>query len=130
MKLFLIKDTPMKILLEDYSFRFNNETLTIEKWFAFDWVSVPQIFCWIFKLNNTNTLIYWMEHDYLYSKLCSKSLNRREADLHYMSRLNPLGTKLLAYAGVRLWGWLSFKKDTNYNKYRTTIKEYITLLKI
>lgn len=127
MKTYHIEHTPMKILLQDYSFDYFGVNMNIKKWFCFDGASVPRLLSFIFKPNDTDTLIAAMIHDYLYSKL-SWVINRKESDIYFMWKLPWIFTRLFAYIWVRLWGWLSFKKDTNYKKYKEIIKIYREVL--
>lgn len=55
-------------------------------------------------------------HDYLYSIYCKyKEITREQADkifLELMKRLGvPLWKRQLMYRGVRMFGWLFFRKD-------------------
>lgn len=121
MRLETIPNTPMKILLEPVYFEFQGQTLKIPVGFAFDWASIPQILNWIIPPNDTNHLQYWLEHDYLYSEVCIECQDRQDADIHYVKDMKPTLLQWIIYTWVRFWGWLSWKKDVNYKKYKITI---------
>lgn len=122
MKAEFIPHTPMKLLLEPHYFDFNNSKLKIPSGFAFDGASIPRIFSFLLKPNDTDSLIAWLEHDFLYSNI-SWEVKRKDADILFMLKLSPLLTRLFVYIWVRTWGWYSFKRDRNYQKYKIQIEK-------
>jgi hypothetical protein len=95
------------------------EWVEIHKWFKTDFGSIPKILQNIF--NPTKYLAYIL-HDFLYSKewvIRSKNWNiinytRKEADLILLEALRvewaSIFERLFVYLGVRLGGFLFFKK--------------------
>ena len=124
MRVETIPHTPMKILLEPVYFKFGEKTIKIPVGFAFDWASIPQILNWLIPLNDTDHLYWGLQHDYLYSEMCVECDDRQDADIHYVTDMKPTLVQGLIYSWVRLWGWLSWKKDVNYKKYRITISKH------
>lgn len=119
--------TPMKILLEDYSFEYLGETIIIPIFFCFDWASYPRYVSFLFKPNDNRTLEQGLRHDWLYSER-SKETERKRADRFFASGLSPLLTRIFGYYGVRLGGRFSWKKDSNYKKYKQDIEMFKTEL--
>lgn len=118
-----IEDTPMKMLLEDYSFEYYGELITIPMFFCFDGASYPRYVSFLFKPNDNRTLEQGLRHDWLYSEL-SKETDRKRADKFFASGLSPLLTRVFGYYGVRLWGRFSWKKDSNYKAYKKQITDF------
>lgn len=118
-----INDTPMKMLLEDYSFEYLGKTITIPMFFCFDWASYPRYVSFVFSPNDNTTLTQGLKHDWLYSEL-SEETERKRADRFFSEKLSPLLTRIFAYYGVRLWGRFSWKKDSNYKKYKEQITNF------
>ena len=122
MKIFVIPHSPMKMLLEPVYFMFEWETVKIPKGYAFDWASVPRFLSWIYPSNDSDTLQYWLEHDFLYSEVCTV-WTRKQKDKHYVRNMRFI-PKIISYVWIRLFGWLSYKKDSNYKEYKETIEVY------
>ena len=122
MKAEFIRHTPMKLLIEPYYFDYKWEKLKIPSGFAFDGASIPRIFSFLLKPNDTDSTIAGLEHDFLYSKI-SWAIDRKDADLFFILKLSPLLTRIFAYIWVRAFGWYSFKKDRNYKTYKVQIEK-------
>jgi hypothetical protein len=128
LKISFVKNTPMKIVLENFYFDYYGKTLKIPRWYAFDWLSIPRPMQWVVDMNQSNNIISWLIHDYLYSKI-SWVENRRKIDSHFYYNIryqNPPVKSALVFIGVYYFGGFSFKKDYNYNKYK---KEIISVKK-
>ena len=120
MKTYSIQHTPMKILLEPIYFQYNGVTEKIPAGYAFDWLSIPQIFQNVVNMNSTNNTLASLYHDYFYSLVCNVPITRKKADMRLLNDIEGLG-RYLIYIGVRLGGWYSWKKDRNYKKYKIQI---------
>ena len=121
MKTYSIRNTPMKILLESVYFGYKDMTLKIPAGYAFDWLSVPQLFQNIVNMNETNNIEFWAIHDYFYSEACIVSITRKDADKHLWECIWGL-SGLIVYLWVRIWWAFSWKKDRNYKKYKKQIE--------
>ena len=122
MKVHYIKHTPMKILLEPVYFQYFWKTLRIPSGFCFDGASVPSFLSWIFPINSSDYLQWALEHDFLYSQICSEN-NRRLADKHYVAKMKPFFRKKIVYFVLWLFGKFSYKEDDNYNRYAYAIQQ-------
>ena len=120
MKTYAIKHTPMKVLLEPIYFEYNGVTEKIPAGYAFDGLSIPQIFQNVVNMNSTDNTLASLYHDYFFSLVCYVPITRKEADMRLLNDVEGLG-RYLIYIGVRLGGWYSWKKDRNYKKYKIQI---------
>lgn len=87
MQAIFIQNTPMKMLLDDYKFLFGKVYVIIPKGYAFDGLSIPQVFQWIVNMNETQNIEAGLEHDYLYSELAKDICDKIEADEHLENRV-------------------------------------------
>ena len=120
MKTYAIKHTPMKVLLEPIYFEYNGVTEKIPAGYAFDGLSIPQIFQNVVNMNSTNNTLASLYHDYFFSLVCDIPITRKQADMRLLNDIEGLG-RYLIYIGVRLGGWYSWKQDRNYKKYKIQI---------
>lgn len=119
-----IENTPLEMLLEDYYFEYNWKTLKIPAHFVSDNASIPRVFSFLYRKEDKSK--YWI-HDYFYSKAFekhgNKSISRKDADLKLLFDIKTW-ERYPIYYWVRLLGWISWKKDYNYKKYKKAIKFY------
>ena len=120
MKTYAIKHTPMKVLLEPIYFEYNGVTEKIPAGYAFDGLSIPQIFQNVVNMNSTDNTLASLYHDYFFSLVCDIPITRKQADMRLLNDIEGLG-RYLIYIGVRLGGWYSWKQDRNYKKYKIQI---------
>jgi len=120
MKTYSIQHTPMKILLDPIYFEYNGVTEKIPAGYAFDWLSIPQIFQNVVNMNSTNNTLASLYHDFFYSLVCDIPITRKKADKRLKSDIKTIG-RWLVYIWVRLVGWRSWKQDRNYKKYKIQI---------
>lgn len=125
MKAGFVPNTPMKVLLEEYTFFLGNRMIIIPKGYAYDGLSIPQAYQWIVDMNQTKNIEAGLEHDFLYSKLAENICNRKRADMHLAGAVKTnFIFRNLVYLGVRTFGRFSYQKDSNYKKYEKEIKAY------
>lgn len=125
-----IENTPLRVTLEPVYFQSikitttrtsDTYTLKVPPFFFYDSASIPRIIK--FLDDNTHEQAYLI-HDFLYSKLSDTQgvvFTRKQADLQLFNDLCGW-ERYIIYAWVRLFGWYSWKKDYNYNKYKTQIE--------
>lgn len=123
MKAHFIDYSPMKILLEDEEYfleEFSMEQRVIPKSYAYDWLSIPRVFQWLVNMNLTQNIRAWLIHDFEYSQLSEVSF--REANRRLRENLDcTFLSKWIIWLWVTLFGTLSYKRDSNYNKYKKQI---------
>lgn len=120
METYSIPNTPMKILLNPVYFEWGKVLHKIPEWYAFDWLSIPSIFQGIVDMNQTNNIKAWLIHDWMYSDLCQLDITRKLSDKDICDRI-WLPSNILIYIWLRLFWWLSWRKDSNYRKYKEEI---------
>lgn len=119
MKTVDIKNTPIEITLEPIIIYMGNKWLLhIPAWFATDGASIPRIFT---ALDNKKHKEAYVKHDFMYSRICELDLSRKEVDQILREDVGSIEWEII-YIWVRVWGILSWKKDTNYDKYKKLIK--------
>jgi len=126
MKLWLVPNTPIKILLEDYYFNYEGIVVKIPRWYAFDWLSIPNYLQWIVNMNESDNITDWLIHDFCYSLISPRFITRQWADALLFHRLKDTNKKwraILIYIWVFYFGCFSWKKDYNYKKYKTLINK-------
>ena len=100
------------VLLKEYSFNYKNEKQTIPAGFISDGASIPRIFWRLLDPPLTaRTFTAQLKHDFAYqTAYCTK----KEADTQFLKdMLNagyPRWKAYCDYAGVRLFGWIPWKK--------------------
>jgi len=126
LKVSFVPHSPMKIVLEDYYFDYYGNTLKIPRWYAFDWLSIPRILQNLVDMNQSNNIMSWAIHDYLYSQI-SPIQDRRQIDSHFYYNIRYINSPFrsaLVFIGVYFFGGFSFKKDYNYVKYKKQITSF------
>lgn len=129
MESYSVPNTPMKILTQPFYFEYDGKTEKIPAWYAYDWLSIPQLFQNVVDMNESNNVVAWLIHDYLYSLACHIIVTRKDADCKLFNDVDGYG-KYAVYIWVRAWWWYSWKKDSNYKKYKKEIEEARRLLKL
>lgn len=129
MYIYAIKDCPMKILLEPIYFEINWRVYKIPEWYAFDWLSIPQYFQGIVNMNQTNNTIVACFHDYTYSRIHNHPITRKESDRKLKKDIAWFSRHFI-YIWIRVWWYFSWKKDTNYHKYKKQIDDTLVYLKL
>ena len=100
------------ILLKEYSFSYKDEKQTIPAGFISDGASIPRIFWRLLDPPLTaRTFIAALKHDFAYqTAYCTK----KEADMLFLKdMLNagyPRWKTYCDYTGVRLFGWIPWKR--------------------
>ena len=122
MKTYSIEHTPMKILLEPEYFSWRWKTYKIPAWYAFDGLSIPQVFQGIVNMNDTDKIKAWLDHDWLYSDVSQTWITRYEADMKLDDDIWWHEWKIM-FLWVRIWWLFSYKQDRNYKKYKKEIEE-------
>ena len=121
-----IEWTPLYCTLKSIDFEINWKEYNIPKGFIFDWASIPSIVYWLY---DRRYLLPYIIHDFLYSEIIEKlwyeTVSRLDADRKLLQDLNKW--RILIYFWVRLWGWYSYKKDRNYDKYRKEIDIFLKI---
>lgn len=116
----LIVDGDSFILLESYSRRINNFSITVPKNFKTDLASIPAPARVFFKTfgKYTNAAVV---HDFLYSELNATGINRVLADKIFLHLMREDGvskvSSSLMYRAVRSFGELSWKKKIKNEGY-------------
>jgi len=103
------------ILLEDLICQWNEFYIKIPKGFITDFASVPRIF-WSFLPPVGRYIKPAVLHDYLYRYT---KFNRKICDNIFLETMRdmkvPLYQRLLLYLGVRIGGWISYRKYEKQN---------------
>lgn len=98
-------------VIKNISYTFNTFwkpfTISIPKWFEFDWASIPRLFHIIGTPMWTDTLPWALFHDYLYR---TQKLTREQADQCFNELMIVTKTRAIKramfYSWVRMWGWV------------------------
>lgn len=125
MKTSSISKTPIKLLLEDYTFFLDWEMVVIPQWYAFDGLSIPRPCQWLVDMNETDNLEAGLEHDYCYSLV--SWISKKEWDKHLyraIEKNNGMIRAFLVWLWVYLFWFMAYQKDSNYKKYKKEIIEH------
>lgn len=104
------------LVLKDIEYTFKSFwkpfTVYINKWFEFDWASIPRVFHIIGTPMWTDTLPGALFHDFLYRK---QILTREDSDqcfneLMIDTKVRSL-KRIMFYLWVRSWGWLAWRQN-------------------
>lgn len=104
------------ILKKKYSYKVNNRIIEVPANFITDLASIPKILWNIFEPAGKNYTRAALIHDYLYSKNCKYTdISRKEADKIFFNIMKergvPFWKRRLMYRGVRMFGWMFFRKE-------------------
>lgn len=104
------------ILKKPYAYKVNNRIIEVPENFITDLASTPKILWNIFEPMGKNYIRSAVIHDYLYSKNCKYTdISRKEADKIFLEIMKergvPFWKRRLMYRGVRIFGWLFFRKE-------------------
>lgn len=117
----LIANEDSFIVLEEYSRRINNFSITVPKNFETDLASIPGAARIFFKAfgKYTNAAVI---HDFLYSELNATGINRVLADKIFLHIMREDGvskaSSWLMYKAVRSFGEIAWKKKISNEGYK------------
>ena len=111
--------TKLWIILEDFTYNICGYDILVPKGFKTDLASTPKYLWFSFPPSGRYTDAA-IVHDYLYSANCIyKEINRAIADKIFLELMKSLGVpkwkRVLLYRGVRMFGWMFFRKKEKEN---------------